>query len=61
MIHSGHGGDCAFQPVWRTLLIVTFGGSLPGGWFGPGVSGEELFPLWWKGCHWALSVTPAEP
>lgn len=36
MIHSGHGGRPHFSaPVWRAPLIVSFRGSLAGGWVCP--------------------------
>lgn len=61
MIHSGHGGRLHFPaPVWRAPLIVSFRGSLSGGFFGPHVSGEETCPATVEGMSLSHEHQPSE-
>lgn len=61
MIHSGHGGRLYFSaPVWRAPLIVSFRGSLAGGWLGPRVSGEGTLPATGDGMSLSHEHHPAK-
>lgn len=61
MIHSGHGGRLHFSaPVWRAPLIVSFRGSLVGGWFGHCVSQEGTLPITLEGISLNHEHHPSE-